>query len=150
MSTEFQTIIRQTVCVLKDSQKHILRVQTCVRQTSAELQTLINIPNQDMPAYFNSADIVLLTSLWEGSPNVIKEAMACNCKIVSVDVGDVKEVIGNTKGCQVTSFNSDQIANAITKLLAYKEIPKGRSKVEHLNATTIAKKLTQIYTTARI
>ncbi len=46
-----------------------------------------------------ASDVLLLTSYWEGSPNVIKESMACNLPIISVDVGDVKEVISGTFNC---------------------------------------------------
>lgn len=51
--------------------------------------------------YMNAADCLLLTSDSEGSPNVIKEAMACNCPIVTTDVGDVRERLANLDGCYV-------------------------------------------------
>lgn len=44
-----------------------------------------------------------MTSNYEGSPNIIKEAMACNCPIISTDVGDVGWVVGNTEGCYLIS-----------------------------------------------
>ena len=50
---------------------------------SLELHFLENIKNSDIPYYLNAANVVLLSSLWEGSPNVIKEAMACNTPISS-------------------------------------------------------------------
>ena len=46
--------------------------------------------------YYNSVDCLILTSFHEGSPNVIKEAMACNLPIVSTKVGDVEEIINKT------------------------------------------------------
>jgi len=54
------------------------------------------ISSDDVIAYINAADVLVLVSLKEGSPNVIKEAMACNCPIVSTDVGDVRWVFGET------------------------------------------------------
>ncbi len=58
-----------------------------------------------------------MTSLWEGSPNAIKEAMACNIPIVSTDVGDVKDVIANTKGCYISSYDPKEFAHSIKKAL---------------------------------
>ncbi|MFS4448973.1 glycosyltransferase family 4 protein [Maribacter sp. 2307UL18-2] len=114
---------------------------------SAELHTLTDIPNLLMPAYFNAADVVLLTSLWEGSPNVIKEAMACNCKIVAVDVGDVKQVIGDTDGCFITDSHEQDISNKLEKALKVTEKTTGRTKISHLSSALIAEKLVTIYST---
>ncbi len=110
-----------------------------------ELQSLIDIPNTQMPAYFNAADVIILTSFWEGSPNVIKEAMACNCKIVAVNVGDIKETIRNTPGCFVTDFNKTDIANKIDKALQYPKKTEGRIHISHLDSEVIAPKLISIY-----
>lgn len=110
-----------------------------------ELHSLIDIPNKIMPAYFNAADVVILTSHWEGSPNVIKEAMACNCKIVAVNVGDIQETIGDTSGCFVTSFDKNEIADCIIKALNHTQDPNGRHHIAHLNAEDIAQKLTNLY-----
>ncbi len=59
-----------------------------------ELHSISNVPHEKMAVLFNAADSVLFTSISEGSPNVIKEAMACNCPIISTNVGDVGWVIG--------------------------------------------------------
>ncbi|MBN1217149.1 MAG: glycosyltransferase, partial [Candidatus Lokiarchaeota archaeon] len=56
-----------------------------------ELLVINNKSQEELNLYYNSADVLLMTSLYEGSPNVIKESMACNLPIVSTDVGDVKE-----------------------------------------------------------
>lgn len=110
-----------------------------------ELHSLIDIPNDQMPYYFNAADVILLTSLWEGSPNVIKEAMACNCKIVSVDVGDIAEVIGKTNGCFIVQFDEKEIASCLIKALDFSIKPEGRTQISHLNDEIIAQELTDLY-----
>lgn len=55
----------------------------------AELHQLQRIPHHEVSIWLNASDVVLLTSLDEGSPNIIKEALACDLAVVSVDVGDV-------------------------------------------------------------
>jgi teichuronic acid biosynthesis glycosyltransferase TuaC len=63
----------------------------------------------------------LLTSFNEGSPQFIKEAMACNCPIVSTDVGDVNEIIGKTDGCFICGFNKEDVKEKIEICLEFAE-----------------------------
>lgn len=68
---------------------------------SVELVAVYNKTPEEVCTYMNAADCLLLTSVSEGSPNVIKEAMACGCPIVTTDVGDVRERLANLDGCYV-------------------------------------------------
>jgi len=58
-------------------------------------------PIERIPLYIGAADVVLLTSLHEGSPNIVKEALACDRPVVTVRVGDVEERLRNVAGCVV-------------------------------------------------
>ena len=49
-----------------------------LKSPEVTLHTLCNIPPEKIPYIINASNVVLISSLWEGSPNVIKEAMACN------------------------------------------------------------------------
>ncbi len=102
------------------------------------------IDNNEIPDYLNAADALILTSTSEGSPNVVKEAMACNCPVVSTDVGDVKAVIGNTVGCYVTSYDAKDIASKISKAVDHGKT-NGRQDMAHLNSENIAAKLITVY-----
>lgn len=102
------------------------------------------IEHNQIPNYLNAADVLLLTSTSEGSPNVVKEAMACNCPVVSTDVGDVKSVISDTKGCFISQFNAEDIASNLFKAIKHGKTD-GRTKIEHLNSKIIATKLISIY-----
>jgi len=95
----------------------------------------------------NASELLLITSFSEGSPQIIKEAMACNCPIVSTDVGDVKEVIGDTEGCFITSFDPKEISEKIKMALDFGKRTDGREKILKLglDSDTIAKKIINIY-----
>jgi len=112
---------------------------------SVELNVICEVPYEMILYYMNAADVLLLTSLWEGSPNVIKEAMACNCPIVSTDVGDVKEVIKNTEGCYITTFEPEDVARKIVKALESGKRTHGRDNIKHLDSKIIAEKMKNLY-----
>lgn len=95
-----------------------------------------------------SCDALLMTSKMEGSPQVIKEAMACGCSIVSVDVGDVSKKIEGVKGCFIVpTRNPKDIAVALKKTLDYGRKTNGREKIIELGLTNdqVAKQIIKIY-----
>jgi len=100
---------------------------------------------EEVNKLFNACDLVLMTSLTEGSPMVIKEAMACNCSIVSTDVGDVKEIIGNTRGCYISSFDPEDVADKIKKAIDFGRRTDGREKIKRFEINTIARQIKSIY-----
>ena len=95
----------------------------------------------------NAADFLLMTSLNEGSPQVIKEAMACGTPVVSVDVGDVTDVIGETEGCFIAERNSDDLADKIQIALAFRGKTMGRHRIIELGLSDeqVAKRLIGLY-----
>lgn len=108
------------------------------------------IPHDAIPKYMNSADVLVVPSFMEGSPNVIKEAMACNCPIVATDVGDIKWVFGDTEGCFLASFEVADFAEKLRLALAFAQTKKrttGWQRIEKLglDADTIAQKVIGIY-----
>lgn len=95
-----------------------------------------------------AVDCLLMTSKTEGSPQVIKEAMACGCPIVSVDVGDVAERTEGVSGCYVVkSREPREIAAAIEKALVFKGRTNGRDKIIEYGLTNelVAKQIIEIY-----
>jgi teichuronic acid biosynthesis glycosyltransferase TuaC len=94
----------------------------------------------------DSVDLLVMCSLEEGSPTVVKEAMACNCKGVFTDVGDVKLLIENTSGYQICDFNTDDMVNKILEV-ADMELCQGRERLVslELDLQSVAKKLKGVY-----
>jgi glycosyltransferase involved in cell wall biosynthesis len=114
----------------------------------AELVLLTNRPHDLVPAYMNACDALVLTSDLEGSPMVIKEAMACNLPIVSVRVGDVPEIIGETPGCALAERDPADIAAQLVQVLREPRRTDGRRRIEHLRHDRIAQRVLEVYARA--
>jgi glycosyltransferase involved in cell wall biosynthesis len=117
---------------------------------NAVLMTVQNQPYDTLPLYYNAADVLLLTSLHEGSPNVVKEAMACNCPVVSTRVGDVEKLFGDVPGYFTTSFNPDDVAEKVRLAFEFRRNFKQTTGAERisflgLDSETVAGKITSIY-----
>ena len=112
-----------------------------------ELVPLRNISPELVPLYMNSCDAMLMTSLIEGSPNVVKEAMACNLPIVSVAVGDVAELLSGVQGYHVCPRDAAVMANALVQLLRHEQDVLGRVALEHQGLTLdrVARQLRTVY-----
>ncbi len=109
------------------------------------LMTASNIPNSEMVYYYNASDVVLFTSSNEGSPNVIKEAMACNVPILTVDVGDVSEYVELAKGNVISKNDLDSLADNLKKMLKSGLLVSSRSIVEKYSRDFITHQLIEIY-----
>ncbi len=104
-----------------------------------------NIPNEELVYYYNAANLVLFTSIYEGSPNVIKESLACNANVVSTPCGDVPEILPKCNGCRLVKYDSSIIKDAVLELINDQEGSNGREMIEDLKDTVIASKIINIY-----
>jgi teichuronic acid biosynthesis glycosyltransferase TuaC len=110
------------------------------------LLVLDSVAHSDVPLYMNACDVLLSTSLHEGSPNMIKEALACNLPVVSTDVGDVRERIGNIEGCEVcANDHPETIAVALKRVLSRGQRINGRQAVLELDEKLLTQKVIQVY-----
>ena len=115
------------------------------RVPGVELVPLSGRPHALVPQYMNACDVLVLTSEAEGSPNVVKEAMACNVPVVATAVGDVPEIIGGTAGCHVCSLDPDDVARKLEAALLFGGRTRGRDAVAHLELDVIARRIEDVY-----
>lgn len=117
------------------------------RISEVELVELKGYSRQQVNLLMNGADCLLMTSHREGSPQVVKEALACGTPIVSVDVGDVGDVMGDIAGCYIAELNPDDIAKKIQMALAFKGKTNGRQRIIDLKLSNdlVVKKLIHVY-----
>ena len=113
-----------------------------------ELVELKGYSRSEVNMLMCAANCLLMTSRTEGSPQVVKEAMACGCPIVSVDVGDVSERTEGVEGCYVVkSREPKDIVSALEKAIAFEGKTNGREKILEYGLTNeiVAKKIIKIY-----
>ncbi|GAA4305220.1 glycosyltransferase [Nibribacter koreensis] len=124
-----------------------------LNRPDVELINPFPVTHDQIPKYLNAVDVLVVPSLMEGSPNVIKEAMACNCPIVSTDMGDAKWVLGDTPGCYATSFDPADFAQKLKLSLDFAEKhgrTNGAQRIKNLglDADTVANRIVDIYKVA--
>lgn len=111
----------------------------------AELHYMRGVPNAEVPVWMSACDVLLLTSLQEGSPTVVKEALACGLPVVSVDVGDVAERIEGLAGCHVALPESEDLAAKMRHVQQTGARVSARERLEELSARNVASKLEDFY-----
>jgi glycosyltransferase involved in cell wall biosynthesis len=127
-------LAKEAVALLLDDQVKLLELKGYKREEVTMLMC--------------AADAFLMTSKMEGSPQVVKEAMACGCPIVSVDVGDVKERVEGVNGCFISDTrNPEDLANLLAKAFEFEDKTDGRNKImaDGLDNRFVAEKLMEIY-----
>ncbi|MEA4935658.1 MAG: glycosyltransferase [Paludibacter sp.] len=94
-----------------------------------------------------AVDACLMTSYTEGSPQFIKEAMVCGCPVVSVDVGDVAEVMDDLDGCYLADYKTEDVAEKLLQAMIFGKRTKGRKRIIDIgmDSETVAKKIIEVY-----
>lgn len=121
------------------------KAMALLKDQQVELKIISDIPTELMPWYYNAADLVLLTSLWEGSPNVVKEALACNTPVVTTPVGDVSELLTGVEGCEICVPEPECVAEAIKKVFHFGTGINGRVHLAGLDIDSISRRLVEEY-----
>jgi glycosyltransferase involved in cell wall biosynthesis len=135
-----------------DSRKRFDLVESAVvraRQGIPELEILqvFGVPQSRMPLYMNAADVLVLASQFEGSPNAVKEAMATNLPVITVGVGDAAELIAQTEGCHLVRRDAGEIAAKIVEVCRKAQRTRGRDSIARLSIGNVARQIVRVYST---
>lgn len=131
-------LFEQTISVLKN--KYGIKCHT------SEIK---NMSRAEVAQLYQNANLMIMTSISEGSPQVVKEAMACNLPVISTNVGDVSQLLENVKNSAVsTKMEAEELAR-----LAFQAMNNqiqgidGREKIfqMHIDDQSIAKRIYQVY-----
>lgn len=112
---------------------------------NARLELISKVNPADMPYYFCASDVLLCASSTEGSPNIVKEAMACNLPVVSTDVGDVRERLEHVTPSRIVARESQPIAEALCEVLKLGQRSNGRDHVGEMSLERIASRVLGVY-----
>ena len=111
-----------------------------------EMHYLRGVKNEEVPIWLNASDALLLTSRHEGSPTIVKEALACDLPVVSVDVGDVRDRIKGIDGCYIASSQPHDLAAKLLSVHGTVGRVKSREKMKEFSLEQISYQLKTLYT----
>lgn len=112
---------------------------------SVELLVASKETQPRLALYMSACDALIFPSYQEGSPNIVKQAMACNLPIVSTDVGDVRQIIGSTKDCYVCNPSAPEFTARIREILVHRNRTDGREHIQPLESSSVAQKVIDVY-----
>ena len=115
------------------------------RSMPARLVVAWRVSQSDIMLYMNACDALVFTSRQEGSPNVVKEALACDLPVVSVRVGDVALRLLGIEGCEICEDAPEAIAAALERVLKRTAPIEGRQAVENLDEKLTTVEVLKVY-----
>ena len=118
-----------------------------VRRTipEADLKIAAGLPQAELPDHYNAADLLLLTSANEGSPNVVREALGCGLPVVSTRVGDVPETLDGLEACHVCEDDPASLAAKVVAVLRSGRRTDARARVERCTPGAVSRIILEAY-----
>ncbi|MDQ2052587.1 glycosyltransferase [Natronolimnohabitans sp. A-GB9] len=124
--------------------RRIVNATDNLLERPVELRTISDVPHDAVADYMNAADALLLTSHSEGSPNSVKEALACNLPVVAVDVGDVRERLAGVDPSHVATDDAE-LVDGLLDVLRRRERSNGREAAREVSVDRTAAQLLEVY-----
>jgi ribosomal protein S18 acetylase RimI-like enzyme len=112
-----------------------------------KLHVIANVEPDLMPLYYRAADVLVCASTKEGSPNVVKEALACNLPVVSTPVGDVRERLAGVYPSEVVPREPNEMGKALARILLERKRSNGREHIAQLGLDQVAQRVLEVYQT---
>jgi teichuronic acid biosynthesis glycosyltransferase TuaC len=133
-----------------EPRKRIDLAQAAVKHAEADIGPIRlaiaeNLPPDSIPIMMNAADCLLLTSMAEGSPVVVKEALMCNLPIVATAVADVRETLADVSPSAVCSHDPSELGAALAEVLSSRQRSNGRSKRSDQDHKNTVRRLSSLY-----
>jgi glycosyltransferase involved in cell wall biosynthesis len=122
------------------------RAALAARGLDVRLEAVHGRPQSDMVRAMNAADVLLLPSFHEGSPNVVKEAMALGLPVVAAPVGDCADLLRHVTPSAVVPRTVESFADAAAAALAVGARSNGREVIERtLTVEAVAQRVLAVY-----
>ncbi len=133
-----------------EARKRFDLIQDAVSRAREQVPTLEllvarGLPQEQIPLYMNAADVLVMASIFEGSPNAVKEAMATNLPVITVDAGDAAELIGPIAGCYLVQRQAAAMAKKIIEVCCRGGRTNGRDWIRKLSMEAVAEQIVEVY-----
>ena len=131
---------RKNVALARAVRDELLR-----RGVPVELRIAWELEPDAIVTWMAASDALLFPSLFEGSPNTVKEALAMELPIVSAPVGDVPERLRGVAGTFIAPRDANAMADAMESALQHDRLPGARAAVSELSIERVATRLLGLY-----
>lgn len=135
-----------------DPRKNFSLAKEIYELVKKEIEAILIVPYPVAPEkvwlYLNAADVLLFTSFFEGSSNLLKEAMACNCPVVTTPAGDAADIVTGVDQCHLSGYDPEETAGKVLEVLRSGKRSDGRQRIEHLKDSIVAERIVSKYNKA--
>ena len=88
------------------------------REKGVPVHFLGSVANDKLPEIYNSYNVFILPSHYEGNPKTLLEAMACGCAVIGTNVPGIASVIQHSKSGLLSPANDKSLRDVIVQLMS--------------------------------